>query len=58
MSTKRKTYSNEFKTKVELEVLGNNATINEIASKYNILPKSIQQWKKHVLAPKLTGIKN
>jgi transposase-like protein len=27
MSTKRKTYSNEFKTKVVLEVLENNATI-------------------------------
>ncbi|MFP3256963.1 MAG: transposase [Candidatus Nanopusillus acidilobi] len=37
MNTKRKTYSNEFKTKVVLEVLENNATINEIASKYNIL---------------------
>jgi putative transposase len=49
MSTKRKTYSNEFKTKVVLEVLENNATINEIASKYNILPKSIQQWKKQFL---------
>ncbi|WP_291492429.1 transposase [Desulfurella sp.] len=37
MSVKRKSYSNEFKAKVVLEVLENNATINEIASKYNVL---------------------
>lgn len=49
MSVKRKSYSNEFKAKVVLEVLENNATINEIASKYNVLPKSIQQWKKQFL---------
>ncbi len=49
MSSKRRTYSNEFKTKIVLEVLENNATINEIASKYNVLPKSIQQWKKQFL---------
>jgi hypothetical protein len=40
ISTKRKNYSNEFKTKLVLEVLENNATINKIASKYNILPKA------------------
>jgi len=36
MSTKRKTYSNEFKTKAVLEVLENNIWLNEIASKHNI----------------------
>jgi transposase-like protein len=32
MSTKRKTYSNEFKTKVVLEVLENNAYLSKIVS--------------------------
>jgi len=32
MSTKRKTYSNEFRTKVVLEVLENNACLSKIAS--------------------------
>jgi len=36
MSTKRKTYSNEFKAKVVLEVLENNTCLNEIASNHNI----------------------
>jgi hypothetical protein len=36
MRTKRKTYSNEFKTKATLEVLENNVCLNEIASNHNI----------------------
>ena len=35
MSTKRKTYSAEFKAKVVLEVLEANETLNQIASKYD-----------------------
>ncbi|OSS42516.1 Mobile element protein [Desulfurella amilsii] len=49
MSTKKRNYSNEFKTKIVLELLENDITINELASKYNVLPKSIQQWKKRFL---------
>jgi len=49
LSKKRRQFSSAFKTKVVLEVLEGNATINEIASKYNILPKSIGQWKKQFL---------
>jgi len=46
MSTKRKSYSAEFKAKVVLEVLEANETINQIASKYNLLPANV---KKRVL---------
>jgi putative transposase len=40
-----KNYSPEFKAKVVLELLQENKTINEIASKYGILPKSLMEWK-------------
>ena len=46
MSTKRKTYSAEFKAKVVLEVLEANETLNQIASKYELLPANVKNWKK------------
>ena len=46
MSTKRKTYSAEFKAKVVLEVLEAELTLNQIASKYELLPTNIKNWKK------------
>jgi len=46
MSRKRTTYSAEFKTKIVLEVLKNEDTLNAIASKNNITPKNLQNWKK------------
>ena len=46
MSRKRTTYSAEFKTKMVLEVLQNEDTLNAIASKNNITPKNLQNWKK------------
>jgi len=49
MSRKRTTYSADFKAKVVLEVLEGSKTINEIASKYNLLPKNVQNWKKQFL---------
>jgi len=49
MSRKRTTYSADFKAKVVLEVLENEKSINEIASKYSLLPKNIQNWKKQFL---------
>ncbi|WP_392388649.1 transposase [Aliarcobacter butzleri] len=41
MSRKMTQYSAEFKTKIVLEVLKGDKTINEIASEYNIIPKNI-----------------
>jgi putative transposase len=49
MSTKRKTYSADFKAKLVLEVLNGEKTINEIASKYEVLPVSLKNWKKQFL---------
>jgi putative transposase len=49
MSRKRKVYSAEFKSKIVLEVLEGEKTLNEIASKYDLLPKNIQNWKKQFL---------
>ena len=41
-----KQYSTEFKTKIVLEVLQGDKTLNEIASVNNIIPKNIMNWKK------------
>jgi len=49
MSTKRKTYSAEFKAKVVLEVLEAELTLNQIASKYGLLPANVKNWKKMFL---------
>ncbi len=46
MSVKRKSYSADFKAKLVLEVLEGEKTINEIASKYEIIPLSLRNWKK------------
>ena len=46
MSTKRKTYTAEFKAKVILEILEAEQTINEVATKYELLPANVKNWKK------------
>jgi transposase-like protein len=46
MSKKRTTYSSAFKTKLVLELLQNESTLAEIASKHNILPQNLVNWKK------------
>jgi len=50
MSTKRTIYSSEFKVKVVFELLANELTLAELASKHNITAKNIQNWKKIFLA--------
>ena len=49
MSVKRKSYSADFKAKLVLEVLEAEKTVNEIASKYEVLPVSLKNWKKQFL---------
>ena len=49
MSVKRKSYNADFKAKLVLEVLEGEKTINEIASKYEVLPLSLRNWKKQFL---------
>jgi len=49
MSVKRKSYSADFKAKLVLEVLEGEKTVNEIASRYEVLPVSLKNWKKQFL---------
>ena len=50
MSEKKvKQYSPEFKLKVVLEALKNENTISELASKYQLFPKTIHSWRKQFL---------
>ena len=49
MSKKRRQFSAEQKTKIVLEVLQSDSTLNQIASKYEISPNVIQNWKKQFL---------
>ena len=46
----RNHYSAEYKAKVVLEVLREEATVNEIAAKYGISPVMISRWKQDFLA--------
>lgn len=47
---KRNRYTSEFKTKVVLEVLREEQTVNEIAAKYEMSPVMISRWKAEFLA--------
>jgi hypothetical protein len=48
-SKKRTKYTSAFKTKLVLELLQNKSTLVQIASKHNILPQNLQNWKKKPL---------
>ena len=45
----KKNYTPEFKAKVVLELLTENQTTSEIASKYEVNIRLIQQWRKDFL---------
>jgi putative transposase len=49
MTTLRKRYSAAFKSKVALEAVKGDKTINEIAGSYGLHPNQIGQWKKQLL---------
>jgi putative transposase len=49
MARKRVNYSAEFKTKLVLEVLKNEKSLNQIAQENNVLPKNLINWKKQFL---------
>jgi putative transposase len=44
-----KQYSSEFKVKVILELLKEDQTVNQLASKYGIFPGNLINWKKQFL---------
>jgi transposase len=49
MSRRRKTYSPEFKSRIALEALENDLTIQEIAAKYGVHPTMVTRWRKELL---------
>ena len=49
MSKKRRTFSAEFKARVALEALREQEPINAIASRYDVLPVQVSQWKTQAL---------
>lgn len=49
MSKKRRTFSAEFKARVALEALKEQEPINVIASRYEVLPVQVSQWKAQAL---------
>jgi len=43
---KKNTYNPEFKSKVVLELLSGQYTLNELAEKYQISPATLSSWHK------------
>lgn len=46
---KRKTYDDQFKAKVALEAIKETETLAELASRYDIHPNQIRNWKNEFL---------
>ncbi len=49
MKSKRKNYSAAFKAKVAFAAVKGDKTVAELASKYEVHPTQIVQWKKQLL---------
>ena len=45
----KKTFTAEFKSKVAIEAVKGNKTINELTSEFEVHPSQIQSWKKLLL---------
>lgn len=50
VTRKRTQYSTQFKFKVAMEAMKEQATINEIASQYKVHPNQVRNWKNQLLA--------
>lgn len=48
MAGKRRRYSAEFKAKAVRELLEGNATLSEVASKYDVNPTMLSTWRKQL----------
>jgi transposase-like protein len=49
MSNKRKKYNPEFKAKVALAAVKNEATISELAARFGVHPNMIAKWKRNLI---------
>jgi transposase-like protein len=49
MKRKRKQYSPAFKAKVALAAIQNEATVAELAAKYEIHPTMVGNWKRELI---------
>jgi transposase len=49
MSTKRKSYSPQFKAKVALAALKNDEPIAELAARFEVHPTMINNWKRALI---------
>ena len=55
MPRKRRSYPVELKAKVALEALREEATMAELASRYDVHPNLIANWKTHAREQVLAG---
>lgn len=49
MGRKRRSFTPEFKARVALDALKERETLAQLASKYDVHPNQISQWKKELL---------
>ncbi len=49
MTRKRKTYHDNFKAKIALEAIKETETLAELASRYDVHPNQIRNWKNEFL---------
>lgn len=55
---KRRKHDSAEKTKIALEAIKEDLTINEIAGKYELHPAQVRQWKKEFLSNAESVFKN
>ncbi len=55
MPRRRRSYPAELKAKVALEALREEATMTELAARYDVHPNLIANWKKKARAQVLSG---
>ena len=54
-STKKTSYSNEFKCKVALAAIKNEKTLSDLTMEYNVASSLISKWKKQLIENAVTA---